>query len=193
VTDGHRTSTIARPQPREVVEPKRRRRSNKVAAPAREARPDDRPSIISDFTTPIERTKQLVPQRRGRLVVALFSLVIALAIGAALFVLPIKSWLQQRDDLAVRSSELDVLDSANDQLQLEVDRLQTDAGVREAAREVIDYVEAGEQRLTVLPIAPAPTTLPPGWPYDLITRIVTLRQQEAAEAPSAAVSPAPAP
>jgi cell division protein FtsB len=149
--------------------------------------------LIQDLTTPIERDKQLVPQRRGRLVVALFSTVIALAIGAALFVLPIKSWLQQRDDLTIRTGEVDTLNAANDRLQVEVDRLQTDAGIREAAREEIDYVEAGEQRLTVLPVAPLPNVLPPGWPYDLISRIVSLRQAEAAAAaaaPAAAASTA---
>ncbi len=148
----------------------------------------DLSTLISDFTTPIERTKQLVPQRRGRLVVALFSVVIAIAIGAALFVLPIKSWMQQRDDLATRTGELSTLDAANDRLQLEVERLQTDVGIKEAAREEIDYVEAGEQRITMLPAASNSAVLPTGWPYDVITAIVSLRQNEAAAAAVAATA-----
>ena len=109
-----------------------------------------------------------------------FATLIVLAIGAALFVLPIKSWMKQRDQLAVRSSELATLNAANNQLQTEVDRLQTDGGIKEAAREEIDFVEKGEQRITVLPVGPAPTALPAGWPYDLVTKIVAIRQAEAA-------------
>lgn len=166
MSDGHRTSTIARPRPRET----------------------ERSGTLRDLTTPIPRDKQLVQQRRGRLVLAGVATLIALAIGAALFVLPVKSWMKQRDDLATRTSELAVLDAANGQLQSEVDRLQTDAGIKEAAREEIDYVERGEHRITVLPIGAAPITLPPGWPYDLVSRIVALRQQEAADAAAAAAA-----
>lgn len=158
------------------------------AAQRNDTRGTDRPSIISDLTTPIARTKQLVPQKRGRLVVAIFSVVIALAIGAALFVLPVKSWFQQRDQLATRTGELETLNAANDQLQSEVERLQTDDGIREAARAEIDFVEAGEERLTVLPPASSATVLPTGWPYNLISTIVSLRQAEADDAAAAAVA-----
>lgn len=118
----------------------------------------------------------------------MFSIIIALAIGASLFVLPIKSWFQQRDDLSIRNGELDILTAANDQLQLEVDRLQTPAGIAEAAREEIDYVEAGERRITVLPPTDAAISLPTGWPFDLITGIVSLRREEAQLAAAAAVA-----
>jgi cell division protein FtsB len=127
-------------------------------------------------------------QRRGRLVLAAFATLIVLAIGAALFVLPIKSWMRQRDSLATRTGELATLNGANNQLQTEVDRLQTDDGVKQAAREVIDYVEKGEQRITVMPVGPAPTALPAGWPYDLVTSIVALRQAQAAGAPTSAAA-----
>ncbi|MEO6123651.1 MAG: septum formation initiator family protein [Ilumatobacteraceae bacterium] len=199
MNDGHRTSTIPRPKAREELTPVRGRgKTAKKSAkptgddagkPIKESSRGDRTgSILMDFTTPIERTKQLVPQRRGRLVVALFSVIIALAIGAALFVLPIKSWFQQRDDLTVRTGELDTLTDANDQLQLEVERLQTDAGIREAARGEIDYVEKGEQRFTIVSASGAPITLPTGWPYNLVAQIVALRGQQATAAAAAAVA-----
>ncbi len=124
----------------------------------------------------------------------LFAALIVVAIGAALFVLPIKSWMKQRDQLSTRASELATLNAANNQLQTEVDRLQTDGGIKEAAREEIDFVEKGEQRITVLPVGPAPTTLPTGWPYDLVTQIVAIRQAQATAAVTTvtpAVAPAP--
>jgi len=165
VSDGHRTSTIARP-----------RLDNGGVAPS------NRSGRLRDLTAPIAREKQLVQQRRGRVLLGVVAALIALAIGAALFVLPVKSWMRQRDDLATRTSELAVLDAANAQLQGEVDRLQTDAGIKEAAREEIDYVEQGEHRITVLPIGAAPLTLPAGWPYDLVGQIIALRQAEAVAA-----------
>jgi hypothetical protein len=82
---------------------------------------------------------------------------------------------------------LATLDAANNQLQTEVDRLQTDDGVKQAAREVIDYVEKGEQRITVMPVGAAPTTLPDGWPYNLVSKIIAIREAEA----GVAIAPAP--
>jgi cell division protein FtsB len=175
VSDGHRTSTIARPRAQVEDRPKTASRA----------------SLLDDFTTPIPIDKQLVSQRRGRLVIALFATVIALAIGAALFVLPIKSWMKQNSEIKTRGSELATLDAANAALQAEVDRLQTDAGIKEAAREEIDYVDAGEQRITVLPLGSPAATLPATWPYNAITQIIALRQAEtvaAAEVASASTT-----
>ena len=178
VTDGHRTSTISRPRVDQRPD----------VAPRHEVR-----GLLDDFTTPIARDKQIVPQRRGRLVLAGVATLIALAIGAALFVLPVKSWLKQRHDLDVRTSELATLDAANNQLQSEVDRLQTDDGIRDAARTEIDYVPDGEKRVTVLPLPAASTALPSGWPYSLISSILAIRQAEAAAASAPVTTPATAP
>jgi cell division protein FtsB len=147
---------------------------------------EHRPLRLADVTHSDGSDEQMFRQRRGRLVLAAFATTIVLAIGAALFVLPIKSWLRQRDSLATRTGELATLNAANNQLQTEVDRLQTDDGVKQAAREVIDYVEKGEQRITVMPMGPAPTSLPAGWPYDLVTSIVALRESQATGAVAAA-------
>ena len=143
-----------------------------------------------DFTGSDEAESQSIPQHHARLVLTIFATLIVLAIGAALFVLPIRSWFKQRDQLSARSTELATLDAANNQLQTEVDRLQTVDGVKDAAREMIDYVDKGEQRITVLPAGLAPTTLPAGWPYDLVTKILAIRQAEAA-AVVIAVAPPP--
>ncbi|MFT3853238.1 MAG: septum formation initiator family protein [Ilumatobacteraceae bacterium] len=107
---------------------------------------------------------------------------------AALFVLPVKSWYRQRDDLAERQRELAVLTAANAQLATEVNYLQTPDGIKEAARAEIGYGELGENRVTVMPAPDAPITLPAGWPYDGVTQIVAVRQREAAEAAAAAAT-----
>ncbi|HUF99076.1 MAG TPA: hypothetical protein VMM60_13180, partial [Ilumatobacter sp.] len=67
----------------------------------------------------------------------------------------------------------------------EVQRLKTDDGIREAAREELGYVEAGEQRSTIVDTDIVPTALPVGWPYDLVSGIVALKSGQPAEVPAA--------
>ena len=150
---------------------------------------DDRAdSLFAELTRPIAKEKQLVKGRGKRLFFALVAMVIAAALVASLFVLPVKSWLQQRDDLARKQNELAVLSDANAQLAADVNRLQTPDGIREAARQEVGYVGLGEQRISVLSTPNAPVTLPAGWPYDAITQIVAVRSAAvaAAAAPPAA-------
>ena len=85
MSDGHRTTCI--PRPRDAT-----RASSATRAPTRRR--------FAEFTRPIAKDKQLVKGRGKRLVFALVAVVIAAALIASLFVLPVKSWLQQRDDLA---------------------------------------------------------------------------------------------
>ena len=99
--------------------------------------------------------------------------------------LPVKSWLQQRRDLAHKQEQLAVLNDANAQLATDINRLQTADGVKEAARQEVGYVGLGEERISVLSTADAPLTLPTGWPYDTITQIMAVRAATpAAPAPS---------
>jgi cell division protein FtsB len=167
VSDGHRTSSI--PRPRDAT---------------RESRsPEADESRFGEFTRPIAKDKQLVKGRGKRVAFALVGVVIAAALIASLFVLPVKSWLQQRDDLARKQNQLAVLTNANAQLAADVSRLQTPDGIKEAARQEVGYVGVGEQRISVLSTPDAPMTLPTGWPYDAIAQIIAVR---AATAPAAA-------
>jgi cell division protein FtsB len=142
-------------------------------------------SRFAEFTRPIAKEKQLVKGRGKRLLFALVATVIAAALIASLFVLPVKSWLQQRDDLARKQNELAVLGNANAQLAADVNRLQTPDGIKEAARQEVGYVGIGEQRISVLSTPNAPLTLPTGWPYDAIAQIVAVRSATAAAATAA--------
>lgn len=166
VSDGHRTTSIQRPHD---------------ATRAHLDREADA-SRFAEFTRPIAKDKQLVKGRGKRVVFALVATVIAAALIASLFVLPVKSWRQQRDDLARKQNELAVLSNANAQLAADVNRLQTPDGVKEAARQEVGYVGLGEQRISVLSTPNAPLTLPTGWPYDAIAQIVAVRSTTAAAA-----------
>ncbi len=159
VSDGHRTTSIQRPHDVTRAHPDRDRDASRFA----------------EFTRAIAKDKQLVKGRGKRVVFALVATVIAAALIASLFVLPVKSWLQQRDDLARKQNELAVLSNANAQLAADVNRLQTPDGIKEAARQEVGYIGVGEQRISVLPTPNAPLTLPTGWPYDAIAQIVAVR------------------
>jgi len=164
----HKTSAI--PRPKDATQ----------ATTRATERPDmTHAGTFSDFTRPIAREKQLVKGRAKRGIIALGAMVITAALVAALFVLPVKAWLRQRDDIAVMDKELSALDQANAELTDEVSRLQTPEGIEEAAREEIGYVQRGEIRLTMLPAPPAPITMPSGWPYDTVAKIVAVRTAQA--------------
>ena len=66
---------------------------------------------------------------------AVIALIVATAIGAALFGLPVRTWFEQNDEVRSLDRELDELQAVNAELQSEVDRLQTSPGIREAARD----------------------------------------------------------
>jgi cell division protein FtsB len=171
VSDGHRTTSIRRP-------------ADPTRAAARRGNADQ--SRFAEFTRPIQRDKQLV-RGRHKVVMWLGGAVVTVALIAALFVLPVQAWLRQRDDLAAQQRRLDVVLAANAELQAEINRLGTDEGMREAAREEIGYVDPGETRVAVVEEPNAPVTLPQGFPYDAISQIIAVRS-----APTAA-QPAPNP
>jgi cell division protein FtsB len=160
---GSRTSSIPRP-----AAPRRRRDADHTR--------------IGDFTRPIPEERRLVKRRTNRWLLALAGFAIVGALLAALFVLPIQAWLEQEDTLASKRAELEVLERANAELAAEVSRLETMEGAREAARDELGLVDPGEIRISVLPGGSASTTLPAGWPFDAVTRIIAVRTSPPAPA-----------
>jgi len=145
---------------------------------------DEGRSRLGDFTRPIPVEKRISRRPKVALFAGLFVLAVFAVLGAAIFVLPIQTWRDQGDDLTQREAQLDQLEKVNVELAAEVDRLQTEDGIKEAAREEIGYVEAGEERTSILPLPPLPTDLPDGWPYSVVTSIIEARR--AGPAPAAA-------
>lgn len=132
-------------------------------------------SRLGDLTRPIAREHSITQRLTSRLALGLAAATIALAIAVTLYVLPIRTWLDQHNELQDRQTQLHELESVNADLQSEVDRLQTDAGAREAARDEIGYLEPGEQRSTVIDDLTLPRRLPKGWPYSPVTQIIKIR------------------
>jgi len=165
---GHSTTTIRRP----------------ADATASRTRPVERTddSLFGDLTRPIPQDKRLVQGRGKRSLIALGALVLTMAVVAAFFVLPVKAWLRQEDEIERKEQVATALEQENASMTREIDQLQTPEGIEEAAREVIGFVRAAEIRLTVLPGTDAPPTLPGGWPYDQMAQIVAVRAADAAQA-----------
>ena len=116
-----------------------------------------------------------LPRVRTTWLFGLAALVVAGAIAAALFGLPVRTWFDQDSELQALDYELTEMQSVNHDLQGEVDRLQTDDGIREAAREELGHVETGDNRQTILELPPLPTDLPDGWPYSQVEAILAVR------------------
>ena len=120
------------------------------------------------------------------MLLTIVALGIAGALAAALFVLPVQTYFNQSDRIDQRGEQLAQLESVNDDLRAEVERLRTDDGVREAAREELGMVEAGERRQSILDLPDVPTALPAGWPYSVVSGIAQVRRN-----PPAPPQPAP--
>jgi cell division protein FtsB len=146
-------------------------------------------SRLGDLSRPIQIDRRIAKNRRSNFLLAIVALGIAGALAAALFVLPVQTYFGQEERLDQRQVQLEQLQTVNNDLRAEVERLGTDAGVREAAREELGFVESGERRLSILDLPAVPTDLPDGWPYSIITNIVALRSAIPAPAPTSSEVP----
>ena len=155
---GRATTTIPRPRSRRASDAGRSR-----VADLRQRR--DR----------YDRGDRIAPRRRTAWLFGLGALVVAAAIAAALFGLPVRTWFAQDDELARLHHELSEIDAVNSDLQDEVQRLQTDDGAREAIREELGHIVNGERRESLQDLPPLPRDLPDGWPYSQVERIVAVR------------------
>lgn len=173
--------------------PVSRSHTTSIKRPPQQAAADEGRSRLGDFTRPIPVDKRISRRPKVALFAGLGVLAVVAVLGAAIFILPIGTWRDQDVDLTQRQAELDELEKVNGQLAAEVDRLQTDDGIREAAREEIGYVEQGEQRSTILPLPALSTDLPDGWPYNVVTGIIAARTAGPAPTANATITSEPAP
>jgi cell division protein FtsB len=133
---------------------------------------------LGDLTRPTPRAERLVPKTFGRIVLAVGAVLVVISFGNSFIWLPAKSWIGQRTEAAGRQTELDTLRQASDQIQKEIDWLNTPEGIEAAARSELGFVMAGEKRKVLVGTASAPVELPSGWPYDLVTQIVSVIETE---------------
>lgn len=92
------------------------------------------------------------PVRRRRLGVAAgaFAILASAVVIAALAVLPVRTWMEQREERSEVEQERERLDAEVAQLQAELNLLETDAEIERRARESFDLVFPGEESYRIL-------------------------------------------
>jgi len=129
-----------------------------------------------------------VSERRRGGAVIWTSLVLVVAAGlVVLLVMPTRTWLAQKRQIASASNKLTEVNAANDKLQAKVDAVATKAEVERVAREQYGYSRPGEVVFSMSP-SPAPA-VPDSWPYLLVLDIVAVRGTTAMTAVTAATAP----
>ena len=123
------------------------------------------------------RTKPRIGARYA--IIPLGTLVVG-AFVLALFVIPIRTWTNQRTVVAQRNEQFAAYEDINDVLQEEVDVLRTPQGTQEAIRSQLGYLLPSESRVPLLATPNAILTLPDRWPYSLVSRILQIRSAQAA-------------
>lgn len=131
----------------------------------------------------LPRADRIAGRRRSAWLFGLAGLAIAGAIGAALFLIPVRTWFEQDRQLDGLEHELSELQTVNQDLENEVAQLQTDAGIIEAAREELGHILPGDNRRTMQPLPPLPRDLPDGWPYSQVGQIIAIREAAAVAEP----------
>ncbi|MGA1637395.1 MAG: hypothetical protein ACO38L_00655, partial [Ilumatobacteraceae bacterium] len=92
----------------------------------------------------------LVVANRLRPFTTLFILVGLVALTVTFLVMPIRTWMNQRDLLDMRSTKYGVYEEVNDALQDEIDALSAPEGVRQAIRSQLGYLLPNERRIPLL-------------------------------------------
>jgi len=136
--------------------------------------------LTRDIVRPDPDSMRLTRNRAVRWAVRITATAVVLAFLLAVVVFPVRDYFIQSSMLSTKTAELAALADANEELQNEVNALNTPEGTRNAARDQLGYVLPGEQRITLLPPVALPTDLPDAWPYTMVTDILTARATEAA-------------
>ncbi len=132
-------------------------------------------SRLGDLTRPIAKEQRIAKNRRPALLLGVVGIVVAGAIGTALFVLPVRTWFEQNHRIDALEAQLQTNEQVNDQVQQEVDELKTDEGIKAAAREELGYIGYNERRQTIVDFPDVPSDLPDGWPYAPVEQMIALR------------------
>ena len=138
--------------------------------------------MARDLTRPVERDSRLFREPSTRIIAAIATGLLAIIVGAVLFYFPLKDWVNQRHSIAKSEAEFSALEDANEAIQKDIQRLETPAGVKEAARRELGYLLPGERRLALLELPAVTGNLPATWPYNVVGTILAIRAANASPA-----------
>lgn len=123
----------------------------------------------------------LVKNRSLRLAAIPIGVIAIVAMMLALFVLPVRTWINQRQLLDARQTEYAAYEDTIEALQDQVSYLKTDAGLQEAIRTQLGYLQPNEKRLPLMDLPAMSTVLPERWPYTVISNILLVRTLDTAQ------------
>ena len=89
------------------------------------------------------------------------AIVAILGLTVTFLVVPLRTWMAQRDMVETRSGQYAAYEEVNDALQDEIDALRTPEGVRQAVREQLGYLLPNERRVPLLEMPNASVTRRP--------------------------------
>ena len=123
----------------------------------------------------------LVKNRSLRLAAIPLGVIAIVAMMLALFVLPVRTWVNQRQLLSARQIEYAAYEDTIEALQDQVSYLKTDAGLQEAIRTQLGYLHPNEKRIPMMDLPAMSTALPEQWPYTVISNILLVRTLDTAK------------
>ena len=123
----------------------------------------------------------LVKNRSLRLAAIPLGVIAIVAMMLALFVLPVRTWNNQRQLLSARQIEYAAYEDTIEALQDQVSYLKTDAGLQEAIRTQLGYLHPNEKRIPMMALPAMSTALPEQWPYTVISNILLVRTLDTAQ------------
>ncbi len=81
---------------------------------------------------------------------------LSLAVLVGLAVVPVRTWLSQKEKTRQAETEISRIDQDIASLERQLDQLQTDAEIERRARQDFDLVYPGEESYRILPSEPEP-------------------------------------
>jgi len=125
---------------------------------------------------------QLVRHRGVRAFAVPLTILVAVALATTLFVVPVRTWLNQRHVLTAKQQEYAAYEDIVENMQDQVNYLQSPSGLRDAIRTQLGYLYPSERRVPMMDTPALSTTLPERWPYTIVSTIMFVKTLEAAEA-----------
>ena len=122
----------------------------------------------------------LVRNRSLRFAIKPFAIAVVIALATALFVFPVRTWLNQRDALEAKTAEYAAFEDIVEEMQDQVSNLQSPAGLRDAIRTQLGYLYPNERRVPMMDLPALSTTMPERWPYTVVSTILMLRTLDVA-------------
>jgi hypothetical protein len=123
----------------------------------------------------------LVRHRGVRAFAVPLTVLVAFALATTLFVVPVRTWMSQGNVLNTKQQEYAAYEDIVENMQNQVNYLQSPSGLRDAIRTQLGYLYPSERRVPMMETPALSTTLPERWPYTIVSTMMFVKTLEAAE------------